>query len=525
MNTGLASSAAIFGEEDERIERALDIESFNRRSIYNHPGFKPVRDELSHASVRVEGRIPADLEGAYLRNGTNPQFETTHVRYHMFGGAGMVHQVQILDGEATYSNTYVRTPRFEFEREVGREVFVEFSDLAEGGRAGIDKIKLVEEKKRNGTIPNLSALETVPSSTSIQHYHGRLYCLQESGYAFALKARRESRRLVLDGRGSLENWNGRWQGPFSAHPKQDPDSGDLYNLSIDSAGRILAGHIARGAFDSQACVHEQNAATGRMAYLHDFYLTENFLVFPDISIRVDQSRMLTESGSPFAFDPGYPLRWGVLPRRFRTGDKVRWFDTNDAGSIWHVVNGWERNRPGGGKEIVLYSPIFPSYPSDLPIHTPNEPPARLHKTVLDIETGKVRENRRLLDHGYERPSLNLKHFGTEGRYGYLLDEERGGYMGKGVLKYDLINEKEVAYFDYGDYFGGEALFVPAANATSEDHGYLLDLLMTGSEAALLILDARSMEELARLHLPQRVPFGVHACWLDQQKLEGLQVAP
>jgi len=523
MTTEIASPASIFGEEDERIERALDVERFNRASVYNHAGFRPVRNELSHAPVRVTGTIPRDLEGLYIRNGTNPQFDRTHVRYHVFNGAGILHQIQILNGEATYAHAYVRTPRFLFEQQAGREVFVEFSDVAGGGRAGIDKIKLVEEKKRKGAIPNLSSLETVPGSTSIQYHHGALYCLQESGYAFVLNARREGGRLVLDGRGRLENWGGRWQGPFSAHPRVDPSTGDFYNLSADSTGRILAGHITQGALHRQAAVHEQTAETGRMGYLHDFYLTENYLVFPDISIRIDQRLMAGETGSCFFFDPSYQFRWGVLPRSFRNGDTVRWFDAGMAGSIWHVVNGWERRGPGGGSEIVLYAPIFSSYPSDLPIHTPEEPPAKLHKFVLDLESGKVIEKRQLLDHGYERPSLNLGYVGAESRYAYLLDEERAGYMGKGALKYDLINEREVAYFDYGDFFGGEPLFVPKADASSEDDGYLLDLLMTGSEAELLILHAQSMEQIARLHLPQRVPFGVHACWLDQQKVEQLTV--
>jgi carotenoid cleavage dioxygenase len=30
-----------------------------------------------------------------------------------------------------------------------------------------------------------------------------------------------------------------------------------------------------------------------------------------------------------------------------------------------------------------------------------------------------------------------------------------------------------------------------------------------------------MHEVARLHLPARVPFGVHACWLDEEKLAQL----
>jgi carotenoid cleavage dioxygenase len=94
-------------------------------------------------------------------------------------------------------------------------------------------------------------------------------------------------------------------------------------------------------------------------------------------------------------------------------------------------------------------------------------------------------------------------------------------MGLGVLKYDLANHTEAGYFAYGDLHGGEALFVPKANAGSEDDGYLLDLLMGDDDAALVVIDASTMEEVARLHLPQRVPFGVHARWLDIDKLENL----
>ena len=55
----------------------------------------------------------------------------------------------------------------------------------------------------------------------------------------------------------------------------------------------------------------------------------------------------------------------------------------------------------------------------------------------------------------------------------------------------------------------------------EDAGYLLDLLMTEDRADLVIINAKTMQEQARLHLPQRVPFGVHSCWLNQGKVDTL----
>src|SRR5882757_5829956 len=134
MSQAVQEVEPIFGSEDEAIDRALDVENFNRRSVYNFPGYWPVRDELRHAPVSViSGRIPKELEGVYLRNGTNTQFDKSYVRLHAFSGAGMLHQIQIRGGKATYSNTYIRTPRFIFEDRAGREVYVTFSDIAGGG--------------------------------------------------------------------------------------------------------------------------------------------------------------------------------------------------------------------------------------------------------------------------------------------------------------------------------------------------------------------------------------------------------
>src|SRR5258708_39787172 len=127
MSHAVQEVEPIFGPEDEVIDCALDV---SRRSVYNVAGYCPVRDELRHAAVTlVSGRIPKDLEGVYLRNGTNTQFDKSYARPHAFTGAGMLHQIQIRSGKATYSNTYIRTPRFVFEDLAGREVYVTFIDI------------------------------------------------------------------------------------------------------------------------------------------------------------------------------------------------------------------------------------------------------------------------------------------------------------------------------------------------------------------------------------------------------------
>ena len=517
----MAGTASLFGPEDERILAALEVERYNRESVYSHPGFRPVRAEHSHVPLQVQGVLPADLEGVYLRNGTNIQFDRVTTRSHVFNGDGMLHQVQISGGKATYSNTYIRTPRFEFERQSGREVFPNFGDMSSSGPAGLERLRLIAKKQAAGLVPKWSGLEANPASTSIQYHHGALYCLQGSGWPFVLNARVQDGRLRLDGTGRLENWGGALPTPFSAHPKIDPVTGDFYSVALDTRNRALTlSHIHAGRLANHVKIHDFPAGEDLTGTIHDYFLTERYIVIADISLRFAEANVAGPSQSFWRFDPAHKLRWGVLPRDFKPGDRVRWFETGAPGMVWHIVNGWEEEG-----RVVLYAPVFSEYPSDIPIHTPEEPPARLTRWVLDLESGRVAEEVRLLEHGYERPSLNLGWVARKNRYAYLIDEGADGYMGKGVLKYDLQEHRELGYFDYGRVYGGEALFVPRADARAEDDGYLVELLMTGDEAQFLVLDAKTLAEVARLPLPARVPFGVHACWVDRPKLDSIAPYP
>jgi hypothetical protein len=53
---------------------------------------------------------------------------------------------------------------------------------------------------------------------------------------------------------------------------------------------------------------------------------------------------------------------------------------------WHVLAGWEEE---GSRSVVLWLPIFDSYPETIPIHLPCEPPSHLTRVVLDLESGLI----------------------------------------------------------------------------------------------------------------------------------------
>ena len=497
------------------------IDSYNENSAYRQPGFDPVHSEQDRAELSVSGTLPDDLTGAYLRNGTNRQFTESRSRLHMFNGAGMLHHVQFKEGRAWYSNTYVRTPRFAHEQEAGKELYPEFGDIAGNGKKGLARIISNLMEQRFGLVPKMDSVKNASATTAIKCHHGKLYALQETAYPFALQVRFEDGLLVLSGEGEFDGLGGVLTGPFTAHPKIDPDTGDWHSFSTElKSGSVSYSVLSKGEL---TFYQEIDQAKPSSAFVHDGFLTDHCAVFPDLSLRFDAGQSFKEHASAFYYDSDYMMRFGVLHRQEGSDATVRWFDADMHGHIWHTVNGWEEVDADGATELVLVAPLFTSYPSNVPIHSPQEPHAHLYKFRFNLDSGALVDKRCLLQHFYERPSINTDWLGKQTRYAYLLDEEgSGGIMCSGVLKYDLLSEQAIASFDYGEYRGGEALFVPRDNAVEEDDGYLLELLTSDKDSALLVLDAKTMSEIARLTLPQRVPYGVHGCWLNSEQLQSLQ---
>ncbi|MEE3015225.1 MAG: carotenoid oxygenase family protein, partial [Actinomycetota bacterium] len=68
----------------------------------------PVQTELTVENLLVEGSIPPQLEGVYIRTGPNPK---SGFSPHWFMGDGMVHGIRLSQGKAEwYRNRFVQTP-------------------------------------------------------------------------------------------------------------------------------------------------------------------------------------------------------------------------------------------------------------------------------------------------------------------------------------------------------------------------------------------------------------------------------
>ena len=104
-----------------KMERLPPVKTSLRPS--NHPylngAWTPQFEEVDAADLEViEGAIPTDIDGIYVRNTENPVQQPLG-RYHPFDGDGMIHTISFKDGHADYRNRFVRTRCFEAEQEVG----------------------------------------------------------------------------------------------------------------------------------------------------------------------------------------------------------------------------------------------------------------------------------------------------------------------------------------------------------------------------------------------------------------------
>ncbi|ORY05473.1 carotenoid oxygenase [Clohesyomyces aquaticus] len=93
---------------------------------------------------------------------------------------------------------------------------------------------------------------------------------------------------------------------------------------------------------------------------------------------------------------------------------------------------------------------------------------------------------------------------------------------------------EIQAFKMPDgWYAQEARFVACQNPTSEDDGYLLFYAFDEGQlddegeckldavSQLWILDARNMRDVvAKVTLPQRVPYGLHGNWFEEGKIQG-----
>lgn len=452
--------------------------------------YAPVRREIEAASLPVLGQLPGDLDGLYLRNGPNPQFDPPGP-YHWFDGDGMLHAVRIAQGEASYRNRYVRTRTWAYEATAGRALW---PGLGEAPRFDLPEGIFIKHT----------------ANTALVHHAGRLLALMEATVPYEVHAPSLETVGPYDFAGALH-------APMTAHPKIDPVSGEMFFFGYQvMPPSVVYNVVSPGG----AIVHSTEIALRFPVMMHDFAITERHVVFLDLPLVFDAERLM-QGKFPVVYRRELGARIGVLPR-YGVASDVRWFEVVP-GAVFHTVNAWEE-----GDAVVLVACRM-EQTDVLAAHlyrreeVPPTDVGHLHRWRIDLRTGATTEAP-LDDVPCDFPRIHEGLVGRPNRHVYLgrIDVDGNEPCFTGVTKYDLRTGNAETHTWGRGRMGGEMVFVPRQGARDEDDGYLLGFVWDQLEqrSELVVLDGRDLlaPPLARVLLPQRVPFGFHGCWLDATQL-------
>lgn len=434
--------------------------------------FAPVDRELTTSKLKVTGSIPRALRGRFLRNGPNPLAVADPRRHGWFVGEGMLHIVELGDGEArSYRNRYVRTD-------------------AVADRLG--------EPRTPGVAPSVVDV----SNTNVLRLGDRLLCLNEAALPYEISPDGQTLSR-LDFGGALSHG-------LSAHCKLDARAGELHNVSHHPGREPFA---IWQVFDLQGKLLRQLPIPLPAEGLwHTFSITSTHVLVYDVPVQFSLARAQQGWTFPYAWNPDHPPRLGLIERA--TADRVTWLEM-PAGAVNHDIGA--HDTPSGPVAFVTHSErLYDRDPAG-----PLEAPPRL--VMLEVSGGTVRQtilDDRAQEFPRAHPGLGL------GRPRYLYTVGAGpGLAGGGVLelgnailKHDLTRgTTEVAAMGRRRATS-EAVFVPdPERAGDEDGGWLLSYVYDGDrdQSDLVITDAQALTEgpTATIELPARIPFGFHGDWV------------
>ena len=450
--------------------------------------YAPFLGEIDAPDLVIDGVLPEGLAGTFYRNGPNPAFPVREGdRYHIFDGDGMIYAVTLGGGRASMKNRWVQTGKLKAERAAGRRLFGVFGNP-------------------RFSDPSADPADYNTANTHIWPHAGRLFALMEGCPPVEIDPE------TLDTLGS-ETFGDAAAGPFTAHPKTCPDSGELHAFGYSARGpgstairyNVLdkAGRPTHTAFLDQPY----------SSMMHDFLLTERTVVFPVMPVTIDMGRAL--AGKPMtAWEDGRASHFGVMPRGGTAAD-LRWIDS-DPKFMFHSVNSFE-----AGDDIVIdvagaaRAPLMPDTDGRLPRHEDTR--FTLRRWI--VSPGGVREE--VLDTlDMQFPRIDDRVQGRDYAYAFVNGTARPT-AGR-IDGFDTVARITVATgardaFDAGEgAFLGEPVFVPRPGSTREGDGWLLILKWDSiaNESALLVFDAAAIGAgpLATVRMPARVPGGFHCHW-------------
>ncbi len=490
ISAGIGMSA--LGLASNAVADAATFQKF-QAALKRDPRLVVFADTVGERSgeATIQGRIPADLNGVFFRNGPG-RFDLGGERYHhWFDGDGFAQRWQIGGGKVSHRGRFIATHKFVEESAAGQFLYPAFGTQI--SRRAV---------KNNDTVN--------AANTNLLPFNGRVYALWEGGSATELDPLSLTTIGVKTWRDDLAAM------PFSAHPKVDPD-GTLWNFGAMPGSSKLA--LYRIGADGKV-LSASLVDVPRMAMVHDFVVSAKHLIFmiPPYELSGDSEKSFAERHQWAGSGPAArPTRVVVVAKdtmqvrqvfelpphmifhfgnAFDDGDTTR-FDVvlHEGDALAEIGRLMEGVRPAASATASYTALVTLDYarnkaslarlagPSEFPRVSPHVVSQRHRK--LALLGGTIRGNSQVLN------TLNM---------------------------IDIDSGKRDSY-RFGDgWLLEEHVLVPRRNARSESDGYLVGVAQDTVRAhtVMTVFDAAHVSDgpLALARMPYRAPHCFHGNFLS-----------
>lgn len=337
-----------------------------------------------------------------------------------------------------------------------------------------------------------------------------------------------------------------------AHAKSDPATGDVFNYNLDfgrtGTYRIFRVSASTGKTAVLAKFHHTPA------YLHSLFMTENYVVlcvwnsfYKAGGASILWTRNLLDA---MEWNGSQPASWFVIDKRpVEEGGKglIAQYQS-DPFYCFHTINAYEEALSTGEGSVDIVADLAAYENMDVLQHfyldnlISDSPHARKHFDHLSPTVRPRYQRYRLpslpvapqpgslkavLEHtskqadAFELPIINPKMVAKRHRFMYGIHDTGKSTFVDGLVKYDAQTHSTLRWAQHG-HTAGEPIFVPDPDSGEEDGGVLLSVVLDGFEGKsyLLVLDAKTMQEVGRAHVDGAIGFGFHGLYVHAKERLG-----
>ncbi|MGF1514371.1 MAG: carotenoid oxygenase family protein [Elainellaceae cyanobacterium] len=448
----------------------------------------------------LEGHVPPGLRGTLYRNGPGRLQRGGEKVGHWFDGDGAVLAVSLAEGDASATYRYVRTSQFATEELANEYLYSGYGMTAPG------------PVWKRWTTPLKNA-----ANTSVLALGDRLLTLWEGGNPHAMDLE-TLRTLGRDDLGGALAGNA----AYSAHPKIDPITGDIYNFGV-APGLSSTLNLYRSDRSGRLQQQSQIALDGT-PLIHDFALAGPYLVFCAPPTRIDLLPVglaLKSYSDSIQWRPDLGTQIYIVDK---ASLQVVSQSVADPWFQWHVSNAYVDESGNVVLDVIRYADFqtnqYLREVAEGDIQTQTK--GTYWRICIDAATGTTLSQTELIDQGCEFPVVKPQQVGQDADAVYLAIHRPGADIYRdlfGAIARFNPHTGALTLADLGEQrYPAEPIYVEDAQDASQ--GWILTVVFDGDRAQseVWIFDADRLDDgpVGRLRLPSVVPHSFHGTWQAMQ---------